>query len=268
MPGPVKTYSMSLSRVTLRSLIPFIRMQGMPVDLRSVSRRWRKLSEQRRFASEDQLFEIFPVAGQLLNLLTHDYREHFKTYLESVPTLLEKRIIQSPVLAADALDQPIFQVRPYVTKSSLSPGWLTFLACVTQAPVFEAKRSVLFTIVCSKYRSLAEANPNFTRQFAEKRAQLVEAFNQQQRIYLEQKAEVEAKRAKLPKDAEPADARSRLQIVQFCMGVVRLHYQLLRLYQINCSLQQLVTGIVDSSEVRCILPCVTVLLLSASPSGV
>lgn len=115
--------------------------------------------------------------------------------------------------------------------------------------MFEAKRSVLFTIVCSKYRSLAEANPNFTRQFAEKRAQLVEAFNQQQRIYFEQKAEVEAKRSKLPKDFEPADARPRLHVVQFCMGVVRLHYQLLRLYQINCSLQQLVTGIVDSSEV-------------------
>jgi hypothetical protein len=33
------------------------------------------------------------------------------------------------------------------------------------------------------------------------------------------------------------------------MNIVRLHYQLLRLYQINCSLQQLVTGFFDPSGV-------------------
>jgi len=201
--------------------------EGLPVDIRSVSRRWRKLSEQRRFATEADLFEIFPVAGQLLNLVTHDYREHYKEHLDAVPTPPEKRFLQSPVLSADALDQPLFQ-----------------------SPLFEAKRSVLFSIVCSKYRSLSEANGNFPRTFAEKRAQLVEAFSQQQRVYLEQKAEVEAKRTKLPREAsdQQSDARSRLQVVQFCMGVVRLHYQLLRLFQINCSLQQLVTDILDSSE--------------------
>ena len=120
-----------------------------------------------------------------------------------------------------------------------------------QAPMEQA-RSVLFSIVCSKYRSLVEANVNFSRTFAEKRAQLVEALNQQQRIYLDQKAEVDAKRAKLPKDPDqgPDASRARLQIVQFCMNIVRLHYQLLRLYQINCSLQQLVTGFFDPSGVR------------------
>ncbi len=84
--------------------------------------------------------------------------------------------------------------------------------------------------------------------FADKRAQLLDAFNQQQRIFLEQKVEVENKRAKLPKEFEATDPRHRLVVVQFCMGVVRLHYQLLVLHQINCSLQQLVTGILDSSE--------------------
>lgn len=201
---------------------------GLPLDIRSVSRRWRKLSEQRRFASEADLFEIFPVAGQLLNLFTHDYREYYRAHLDDVPTLAEKRLLQSPVLSADALDLPLFQ-----------------------APMEQA-RSVLFSIVCSKYRSLVEANENFSRTFAEKRAQLVEALNQQQRIYLDQKAEVDAKRAKLPsKDPDqtggPDASRARLQIVQFCMNIVRLHYQLLRLYQINCSLQQLVTGFFDPS---------------------
>jgi hypothetical protein len=42
--------------------------QGLPLDIRSVSRRWRKLSEQRRFASEADLFEIFPVAGTMSSL--------------------------------------------------------------------------------------------------------------------------------------------------------------------------------------------------------
>jgi len=88
--------------------------------------------------------------------------------------------------------------------------------------------------------------------FTEKRAQLVEAFNQQHRVYLEQKAEVDAKRSKQSaagKDGEESEERAHLQLVQFCMALVRLHFQLLRLCQINCSLQQLVTGILDSSEV-------------------
>jgi hypothetical protein len=51
------------------------------------------------------------VAGQLLNLFTHDYRDYYRAHLDDVPTLAEKRLLQSPVLSADALDLPLFQVR-------------------------------------------------------------------------------------------------------------------------------------------------------------
>ena len=61
------------------------------------------------------------------------------------------------------------------------------------------QNSVLFSIVCSKYRNLADLDSLFLRTFTDKRIQLVDAFNRQLRLYLEHKDNVENLKAKIPK---------------------------------------------------------------------
>ncbi|KAL6050877.1 hypothetical protein QOT17_019533 [Balamuthia mandrillaris] len=201
-----------------------LQQRELPSDILSVSRRWRKLAEQRNFPTEAYMFEIFPVAGKLLNLLRDDYRSALTEYAQQLtPGTFTRRVLEQSVLQADVFGQSLFQ-----------------------QPIPEPKHnSVLFSIVCSKYRSLAEANMSFARTFREQRAQLVDALNQQQRLYVEQKVIVEKKKAKLLKEPKKDIGEAALQ---FCAAVVKLHYQLLMLYQINSSLQALVNGILESGQ--------------------
>eukprot|EP01087_Luapelamoeba_hula_P008915 TRINITY_DN2269_c1_g1_i10.p1 TRINITY_DN2269_c1_g1~~TRINITY_DN2269_c1_g1_i10.p1 ORF type:complete len:2503 (-),score=428.99 TRINITY_DN2269_c1_g1_i10:100-7608(-) len=179
--------------------------------------RWRKLSEKRRFNSEAEMFEIFPVAGQLLNLLLADYRSQLSVWSGQVPPGIVKNVLSSTVLKVEVVDLPLFQ---------------------QQIPEPKQKK-VLFSIACSKYRSLAE-DSKFLRAFTDKRIQVVDAFNRQQRIYFEQKDNVDHMRSRLLKEGEK-------ESVEFGRAILSLHRHLLLLYQINASLQALVNFILDSS---------------------
>jgi len=53
------------------------------------------LCTNRRFSNEAEMFEIFPVAGQLLNLLLDEYRSSLIAYSALIPTD-DRKVLQNP----------------------------------------------------------------------------------------------------------------------------------------------------------------------------
>ena len=188
-------------------------------EIMRISQIFNRLLTQKRFSSDHELFEIFTVASQLLPLLRDDYKNTFNDVVTVLSSDYKDKIEASDskaVLKADELSQSLFAMVGAKNKNQ-----------------------VLFTILVNAYTTAVEKDWEFPAKFKEKREKLLEQFSVKQRLFVEQKVELDNLLGKKKGDGNSGERDEKT----LCQALVQLNYYLLQLYEINVSLQELLNTV-------------------------
>jgi hypothetical protein len=190
-------------------------------QLRKAIRKWRRVALQRNFKDTSEMFNVFPVAAQLMELLQTDYKTSYQTYVASLKTPIRTLLQSSSVLKGE--------------------GESDFSALFREVP------QMMSSLISSKYRQKIKTNSSFAQTFTERRAKCIEEFNQQQLAYMERRVRVEDIKATIL-EMRPSFSELELLEQQFCLAICDLHMQLLLCVKVYIQIQVLVNDILTNES--------------------
>ncbi|GAM26500.1 hypothetical protein SAMD00019534_096750 [Acytostelium subglobosum LB1] len=168
---------------------------------------WTRCAEQTDLTAERDVFEAFAAASHLVQHISIEYRTLFSQFLSLITTTAAK----GPTLAVEMFEKPPFSL--------------------SHQEILKTKE------MSEKYRKDLALKPSTTRLFLEMREKAIAAYTQQLNVYTEQRTATNNVRAKLFESGSGSEVQ--IAEARFCAAMCSLYQQLLQLWTVNLSLQEL-----------------------------